>query len=39
MPDDIVICGMAMGYADADAVINTFRPERIAVDDYAAFLD
>ena len=37
--DNIVICGMAMGYADADAVINTFRPARIAVDDYAAFLD
>lgn len=35
----IVICGMAMGYADLDAVINTFQPPRIAVDDYAVFLD
>jgi nitroreductase len=35
----IVICGMAMGYADAAALINTFQPPRIEVDDYAAFLD
>ena len=37
--DWIVICGMAMGYADADAVVNTFRPPRIDVADYAVFLD
>jgi nitroreductase len=35
----IVICGMAMGYADAAALINTFQPPRIEVDEYAAFLD
>ena len=38
-PDSIVICGMAMGYADPDDVINTFQPPRIDVDDYATFLD
>ena len=37
--DWIVICGMAMGYADPAAAVNTFQPERIAVDDYAVFLD
>lgn len=37
--DSVVICGMAMGYADTDAVINTFQPKRIAVDEYATFLD
>jgi len=37
--DWIVICGMAMGYADPDAVINTFQPRRIEVDEYAVFLD
>jgi nitroreductase len=37
--DWIVICGMAMGYADPDDVINTFQPARIAVDEYATFLD
>ena len=36
---NIVICGMAMGYADADAVVNTFQPPRIGVDEYAVFLD
>lgn len=37
--DRIVICGMALGYADGDAVVNTFQPPRITVDDYAVFLD
>lgn len=37
--DWIVICGMAMGYADPDAVVNTFQPPRIALDEYAVFLD
>ena len=34
-----VICGMALGYADGNAVINSFQPPRIALDDYAVFLD
>ena len=37
--DRIVICGMAMGYADPDEVINTFQPARIGLDDYATFLE
>jgi len=37
--DHIVICGMAMGYADPEDVINTFQPPRIPVEDYAVFLD
>jgi nitroreductase len=37
--DWIVICGMAMGYADSGDVINTFQPPRIEVDEYATFLD
>lgn len=35
----IVICGMAMGYADPDAVVNTFQPPRIALEEYAVFRD
>jgi nitroreductase len=35
----IVICGMAMGYADPNDVVNTFQPPRIALEDYAVFLD
>lgn len=37
--DWVVICGMAMGHADPDAVVNTFQPPRIALDDYAVFLE
>jgi nitroreductase len=37
--DWIVICGMAMGYADPEALINTFQPPRIGVDEYAVFLE
>ena len=37
--DRIVICGMAMGYADAEPVVNTFQPPRIDVQEYAVFLD
>ena len=37
--DRVVICGMAMGYADGAAVVNSFQPERIALDEYAVFLD
>jgi nitroreductase len=34
-----IICGMAMGYADPENVINTFQPPRIELDDYAVFMD
>ncbi|MFO0255628.1 MAG: nitroreductase [Betaproteobacteria bacterium] len=37
--DWVVICGMAMGYADERDVVNTFQPARITLDDYATFLD
>lgn len=38
-PEWVVICGMAMGYAAGDAVINTFQPPRIALGEYVTFLD
>lgn len=37
--DWVVICGMALGYADPGALINTYQPPRIGVDEYAVFLD
>ncbi|MBI4192009.1 MAG: nitroreductase [Betaproteobacteria bacterium] len=37
--DWVVICGMALGYADPEAVINTFQPPRIDLQEYAVFLD
>ena len=33
----IVICGMALGYADPDDIVNIFQPPRIALEDYARF--
>ncbi|MGA0023932.1 MAG: nitroreductase [Burkholderiales bacterium] len=35
----VIICGMALGYADNDAPVNTFQPPRIALEEYAEFLD
>jgi nitroreductase len=37
--DWVVICGMALGYADPGAIVNTFQPPRIALEEYAVFLD
>lgn len=37
--DHIVICGMALGYADPAHIVNTFQPPRIELDDYAVFCD
>lgn len=37
--DHKVVCGMALGYADASAPVNGFRTERAPVDEFATFLD
>jgi len=37
--DWIVVCGMALGYADETAPVNDFQPPRIPLEDYATFLD
>lgn len=38
IPDEeIVVCGMSMGYADPDAVVNGFRPDREPLPSYANF--
>lgn len=34
-----VVCGMAVGYADTAAIVNTFQPPRIALEEYVQFLD
>ena len=36
---EIVICGMALGYADPDAVENTLETERADVDEFTVFLN
>lgn len=35
--DFTIMCGIAMGYAQDDAVVNIFQPSRIALEDYATF--
>lgn len=37
-PEQMVVCGMALGYADPDAVANRLRTEREPVQDFARFL-
>ncbi len=37
--DYTIMCGIALGYAQDDAVVNTFQPARIALDEYATFYD
>lgn len=35
--DDIVVCGMALGYADPDAIENTLVTERAGLDDFVTY--
>jgi nitroreductase len=35
--DEIVFCGIALGYADPDAVVNDLYTERASVDEFAEF--
>jgi nitroreductase len=39
IPDDhILVCGMAMGYADPGAAVNQLMPEKAPVSEFASFL-
>ena len=38
IPDtQMIVCGMALGYADQAAPVNTFRTERMALEDFVEF--
>ena len=37
--DEMLVCGMALGYADASAVVNTFHTPRVPVQDFTTWLD
>jgi nitroreductase len=37
--DEIVVCGMALGYPRADAPINGFQPERTETSEFTTFLE
>jgi nitroreductase len=38
-PDEMLVCGMALGYTDESALVNTFRTPRVPVDEFARWLD
>ena len=38
-PDEMLVCGMALGYADEADVVNTFRTPRVAVADFTHWLE
>jgi hypothetical protein len=37
--EQMVLCGMALGYADPDAVVNTFLTERMALEEFVTFVE
>jgi nitroreductase len=37
--DEMLVCGMALGYADASAIVNTFHTPRVPVSEFTHWLD
>jgi nitroreductase len=38
-PDEMLVCGMALGYADQTALVNTLTTPRVPVDQFTHWLD
>jgi len=38
-PEQMVVCGMALGYADPNAIVNTFITERMALEEFVTFVE
>jgi nitroreductase len=38
-PDEMLVCGMSLGYADETAVVNTFDTPRVPAKDFTRWLD
>ncbi|MES2948806.1 MAG: nitroreductase [Pseudomonadota bacterium] len=38
-PDEMLVCGMSLGYADESAVVNTFHTPRVQVQDFTTWLE
>ena len=38
-PDEMLVCGMALGYADESALVNTFRTPRVSASDFTTWLE
>ncbi|QDL54813.1 nitroreductase [Rhodoferax aquaticus] len=37
--EEMLVCGMSLGYADEDAVVNTLQTPRVAAQDFTQWLD
>lgn len=37
--NELVVCGMSLGYADTDALVNTFRTPRVEASAFTTFVD
>lgn len=37
-PEQTVVCGMALGYPDPDAKVNTFTPDRMSASEFVTFV-
>jgi nitroreductase len=38
-PDEMLVCGMALGYADTEQPVNSFHTPREAVSEFTRWLD
>ena len=38
-PDEMLVCGMALGYADETALVNTFRTPRVPVQEFTTWVE
>lgn len=38
-PDEMLVCGMALGHADESAVVNTFHTPRVPTQDFTTWLE
>lgn len=38
-PDEMLVCGMALGYADDTALVNTFQTPRVPAKDFSTWLE
>ena len=38
-PDEMLVCGMSLGYADEAALVNTFRTPRVSAGDFTTWLE
>lgn len=38
-PDEMLVCGLALGYADEAATVNSFHTPRVPVQDFTTWLD